>query len=175
MNSVANGKVYQRSPFKKLYIQSAAGDAGGAIGSAMVVAQTFPNSKFKIQNSKLAAQIAPSSADPSPAIPNSAAKNSSFIIPNSTLAPLPRHHCRHAYWGPEYTEADFTTLLESEKARLDEAGCHISLHPDAAPLCDAVARAISKARSLAGSRAALNGDRAPWATVPSLAIRAAPT
>jgi carbamoyltransferase len=36
MNSVANGKVYQRSPFKRLYVQSAAGDAGGAIGAAFV-------------------------------------------------------------------------------------------------------------------------------------------
>jgi carbamoyltransferase len=35
MNSVANGKVYSRSPFKKLYVQSAAGDAGGAIGAAV--------------------------------------------------------------------------------------------------------------------------------------------
>jgi len=34
MNSVANGKIYQKTPFKKVYIQSAAGDAGGAIGSA---------------------------------------------------------------------------------------------------------------------------------------------
>jgi len=37
MNSVANGKVYRRSPFKKMYIQSAAGDAGGAIGTAFYV------------------------------------------------------------------------------------------------------------------------------------------
>jgi len=37
MNSVANGKVTLRSPFKKVYIQSAAGDAGGAIGAAFVV------------------------------------------------------------------------------------------------------------------------------------------
>jgi carbamoyltransferase len=34
MNSVANGKVYRMSPFKRLYVQSAAGDAGGAIGAA---------------------------------------------------------------------------------------------------------------------------------------------
>ena len=33
-NSVANGKVLERSPFKKLYVQSAGGDAGGAIGVA---------------------------------------------------------------------------------------------------------------------------------------------
>ena len=36
MNSVANGKVYQRTPFKKLYVQSAGGDAGGALGAAFV-------------------------------------------------------------------------------------------------------------------------------------------
>lgn len=36
MNSVANGKVKLNSPFKQVYIQSAAGDAGGAIGAAFV-------------------------------------------------------------------------------------------------------------------------------------------
>jgi len=34
MNSVANGKIKRKTPFKKVYIQSAAGDAGGAIGAA---------------------------------------------------------------------------------------------------------------------------------------------
>jgi carbamoyltransferase len=34
MNSVANGKVALRSPFTKVYVQSAAGDAGGAVGAA---------------------------------------------------------------------------------------------------------------------------------------------
>ncbi|HET8797694.1 MAG TPA: carbamoyltransferase C-terminal domain-containing protein [Thermoanaerobaculia bacterium] len=33
-NSVANGLVFQRSPYKEQYIQAAAGDAGGAIGAA---------------------------------------------------------------------------------------------------------------------------------------------
>jgi carbamoyltransferase len=37
MNSVANGKVYRNTPFEKVYIQSAAGDAGGAIGAAYSV------------------------------------------------------------------------------------------------------------------------------------------
>lgn len=37
MNSVANGKVYLQSPFKRMYLPAAAGDAGGAIGSAFVV------------------------------------------------------------------------------------------------------------------------------------------
>ncbi len=39
MNSVANGKVYRRTPFRRVHIQSAAGDAGGAIGAAFTVWQ----------------------------------------------------------------------------------------------------------------------------------------
>lgn len=38
MNSVANGRIYSNTPFKKVYVQSAAGDAGGAIGAAFAVA-----------------------------------------------------------------------------------------------------------------------------------------
>ncbi len=37
MNSVANGKVTQKTPFRRIYVQSAAGDAGGAIGAALTV------------------------------------------------------------------------------------------------------------------------------------------
>jgi len=45
MNSVANGKVYRHSPFKQVYIQSAAGDAGGAIGAAFMVANELEETK----------------------------------------------------------------------------------------------------------------------------------
>ena len=34
MNSVANGKVRRMTPFQRVYVQAAAGDAGGAIGAA---------------------------------------------------------------------------------------------------------------------------------------------
>lgn len=37
MNSVANGKITLRTPFTQVYVQSAAGDAGGAIGAAYSV------------------------------------------------------------------------------------------------------------------------------------------
>lgn len=36
MNSVANGKVLLKTPFKRIYVQAAAGDAGGAIGAALM-------------------------------------------------------------------------------------------------------------------------------------------
>jgi carbamoyltransferase len=37
MNSVANGKVRRMTPFHRVYVQSAAGDAGGAIGAAFAL------------------------------------------------------------------------------------------------------------------------------------------
>lgn len=47
MNSVANGKVLTHSDYKKVYVQSAAGDAGGAIGAAFVVSQKLAKPKQK--------------------------------------------------------------------------------------------------------------------------------
>ncbi len=41
MNSVANGKVLLKTPFKKIYVQAAAGDAGGAIGAALTTWHRF--------------------------------------------------------------------------------------------------------------------------------------
>jgi carbamoyltransferase len=35
MNSVANGRIYASTPFRRLYVQAAAGDAGGAVGAAL--------------------------------------------------------------------------------------------------------------------------------------------
>jgi carbamoyltransferase len=36
-NSVANGKIFQNTPFRDVYIQPATGDAGGAVGAAYYV------------------------------------------------------------------------------------------------------------------------------------------
>ncbi|MEZ0273612.1 MAG: carbamoyltransferase [Roseimicrobium sp.] len=106
MNSVANGKVFARSPFRKLYVQSAAGDAGGAIGSAMVVAQQLGGGS------------------------------------------VPRHHCLHAYWGPEYGEDEYKALLSAEESRIRDAGCEVTLFTEAETekLCATTAQAISEGK-----------------------------
>ena len=49
MNSVANGKVLLNTPFKKIYVQAAAGDAGGAIGSALTTWYNIDNLQDKKQ------------------------------------------------------------------------------------------------------------------------------
>ena len=51
MNSVANGKIFDKAPFKEVYIQAAAGDAGGALGAAYYVwNQVFGNKREFIMN-----------------------------------------------------------------------------------------------------------------------------
>jgi carbamoyltransferase len=49
MNSVANGKVYLRTPFKKMYLPAAAGDAGGAIGGASYVLSMIADGKPRLR------------------------------------------------------------------------------------------------------------------------------
>lgn len=53
MNSVANGKVLENTPFKNIYIPAAAGDAGGAIGAALVAWN-----KIKSDNSHKSSHVA---------------------------------------------------------------------------------------------------------------------
>lgn len=45
MNSVANGKIKDNTKFKNIYIQAAAGDAGGAIGAAFATYNKILNNK----------------------------------------------------------------------------------------------------------------------------------
>src|SRR5436309_3029876 len=45
MNSVANGKIYLHTPFRKMYLPAAAGDAGGAIGAATYVLSQIADPK----------------------------------------------------------------------------------------------------------------------------------
>jgi carbamoyltransferase len=47
MNSVANGRIAGRTPFENVYVQSAAGDAGGAMGAAFVAASEITGSKIE--------------------------------------------------------------------------------------------------------------------------------
>lgn len=109
MNSVANGKVSRQSPFKHVYIQSAAGDAGGAIGAALIASR-----QLKSENRK------PGTDD--------------------------RFHMSHSYWGPQFSDAELKSLLDSQSAAICEAGCTVTEFRDTDNLCKATAQAISEGK-----------------------------
>ena len=48
-NSVANGKIHSHTPFTEVYVQSAAGDAGGAIGAALIAGERHGEGVRKTQ------------------------------------------------------------------------------------------------------------------------------
>ena len=50
LNCVANGKILQEGPFENIWIQPAAGDAGGALGSALFAWHQFLDNKREADN-----------------------------------------------------------------------------------------------------------------------------
>ena len=118
MNSVANGKVVRQSRFKQLYVQSAAGDAGGAIGAA-IYASYQSGVKPRAQAGKL---------------------RSSVLVGDETN----RWIMDHAYLGPEATPAEVTSLLDSKQREIEASGCRISLVTDIGTLTSQAAHAIAQ-------------------------------
>lgn len=52
LNCVANGKILRESGFRRLFIQPAAGDAGGALGAALFLWHRYQNQPRNIGNGK---------------------------------------------------------------------------------------------------------------------------
>ncbi|NCD68146.1 carbamoyltransferase family protein [Mucilaginibacter agri] len=52
LNCVVNGKILKQSGFKNIWIQPAAGDAGGALGAALEVYYNYPGRERKITGDK---------------------------------------------------------------------------------------------------------------------------
>jgi len=99
MNSVANGKVYARSPFRRLYVQAAAGDAGGAIGAALVAWQRAGGKS--------------------------------------------RSRMTHAYYGPEYSDAEIEAAIGARRAEVDAQGCSVTRIADEKVLVQKTAEAVA--------------------------------
>jgi len=99
MNSVANGKVTLHTPFKEIYVQSAAGDAGGAIGAAYAVWHELGGARGPEMD--------------------------------------------HAYWGPEASDAEIETLLNSRSKEIAEQGCVVKKYEDEKLLCEKVAANVA--------------------------------
>jgi predicted NodU family carbamoyl transferase len=97
MNSVANGKVYLRTPFRKMYLPAAAGDAGGAIGAACVVQSQLDKSRG--QRTEVRGQRA-----------ESRSQKSEVSVLTSDLRPP-----TSAYIGPHFSNDEIEHLLGARR------------------------------------------------------------
>jgi carbamoyltransferase len=119
MNSVANGKVYRNTPFKRMYVQPAAGDAGGAIGAAFVVWNQM------------------NGGGPSPR-PSPRTRGE-----GETPDEQGRFVMSHAYWGPEFSDEEIGALLGTQEAEIAAQGCVVARMEDEDALCRRTAQAIA--------------------------------
>ena len=120
MNSVANGKVYRNTPFKKMYVQSAAGDAGGAIGAAFVAWH---------ERAKAGGATSATSLSRTPLKADTNIKDR-FVMD-------------HAYWGPQFSSAQMGAVLTANSADIAAQGCSVVHMEDEATLCTRTAQAIA--------------------------------
>jgi carbamoyltransferase len=100
MNSVANGKVYLRTPFRKMYLPAAAGGAGGAMGVACVVQSTLDDAP--VGQAFLPAEQDPGKRERLPYKPSIRSNLTSGLRPLTS-----------AYLGPHFSNDEIEHLLRS--------------------------------------------------------------
>ncbi|MGR9072532.1 MAG: carbamoyltransferase family protein [Gammaproteobacteria bacterium] len=117
MNSVANGKVARNTPFKHVYIQSAAGDAGGAIGAAFAVWNRLIDKAAPPQTSPLEGEKG----------------ENRFVM-------------EHSYWGPSFSNQQIAGVLTEKQSELERQGCKFEKIEVENELCKRTAEAVAEGK-----------------------------
>jgi len=118
MNSVANGKVIRRTPFKRVYVQSAPGDAGGAIGAAIHL-------WHRLNGEPLVTAVRQGSALSGDAL------NDRVVMDQ-------------AYLGPQYSNDMIANLLKELSRDLQARTCEVEKVNSVTELCERTAEAIEE-------------------------------
>lgn len=108
LNCVANGRVLREVPFENIWIQPAAGDAGGALGIALAIWHRY------LGNARTRPKAAPLEAAELGAQTSCLPQVSS--ISTYDKAPPYTDSMKGSYLGPRHTEAEIETFLQSQGA-----------------------------------------------------------
>jgi carbamoyltransferase len=117
LNCVANGRILREGAFDNIWIQPAAGDAGGSLGAALVAWHHYYDGNKYLPEQAQAELIAAAAAEKSP------------------IAALPIDLMRGSYLGPSFSLEQITEVLEHRQmphTTLSET----SLHQQVAKLLD---------------------------------------
>jgi carbamoyltransferase len=138
MNSVANGKVYRRTPFKRMYCPAAAGDAGGAIGAAAFV-QSELDKGLDVGS--------PNQEDRSSKMLDGAndsdLRSPIYDLPSARYDLRSKRSLISAYLGPDASEEEIHALIDWKKKEIADAGCAVALIADEEELVSKTAKAIA--------------------------------
>lgn len=131
LNCVANGRILREGIFKDIWIQPAAGDAGGALGAALAIwyqyceqtrtvsANSTANSRESIKSELITTNVAVEEKT------EVLTANQAVATVAKSVAHLTCHdQMRGSYLGPRFTDAEILEYLDAVKAsyhRLDDA------------------------------------------------------
>jgi len=131
LNCVANGRLLREGIFKDIWIQPAAGDAGGALGAALAIwyqycEQTRTVSGNSTANSResLKTELVTTNAAVEEKIEVLTANPAVATVAKSVAHLTCHDKMRGSYLGPRFTDAEILEYLDAVKAsyhRLDDA------------------------------------------------------
>lgn len=131
LNCVANGRILREGIFKDIWIQPAAGDAGGALGAALAIwyqycEQTRTVSANSTANSResLKSELIATNAAVEERTEVLTANQAVATVAKSVAHLTCRDTMRGSYLGPRFTDAEIVEYLDAVQAsyhRLDDA------------------------------------------------------
>ncbi|MEG4853870.1 carbamoyltransferase [Microcoleus sp. B5-D4] len=131
LNCVANGRLLREGIFKDIWIQPAAGDAGGALGAALAIwYQYCEQTRTVIANStansieSLKTELVTTNAAVEERTEVLTANQAVATVAKSVAHLTCHDQMRGSYLGPRFTEAEILEYLDAVKAsyhRLDDA------------------------------------------------------
>ncbi|MDJ1168218.1 carbamoyltransferase [Roseofilum sp. BLCC_M154] len=115
LNCVANGRILRESGFKEVWVQPAAGDAGGALGAALSAWYEYHSMPRTVKPEK------------TPVMVSSAKETATATVGTLTsekIAVPVQDQMRGSYLGPKFSDAeilDYLDLVKASYVRLDDA------------------------------------------------------
>lgn len=118
LNCVANGRILREGIFKDIWIQPAAGDAGGALGAALAVWYQYCEGSRDVAVDRTIANNVEEKTEVL------SANQAVATVTKSTAHLTCRDKMRGSYLGPKFSDAEIVEYLDAVKAsyhRLDDA------------------------------------------------------
>jgi carbamoyltransferase len=130
LNCVANGRILREGIFKDIWIQPAAGDAGGALGAALAIWYQYCEQTRIVPDDRLLANDLKEQR--TSAIITNEEERTSVVTKNQAVATVAKSvahltchdQMRGSYLGPRFTDAEILEYLDAVQAsyhRLDDA------------------------------------------------------